>query len=182
MDTMLYFSYGSNMSTPRLADRVPSARSVAVALLHAHRLQFHKKGRDGSAKCDCEYTGDARDIVYGVVFRISAGEKPDLDRKEGLNKGYDETMVRVMTVDGALLEALTYQATSIDPSSKPFGWYKEHVLRGACEHRLPGGYIAAIEAVSAVPDPDPHRHERELSIYRERRARPGSVDKIADRE
>jgi gamma-glutamylcyclotransferase len=163
---MLYFSYGSNMSTPRLARRIPSARAVAVASLQEHELRFHKvSGKDGSAKCDIVPTGKKSDFVHGVVFRIEAAEKPELDRQEGLGNGYEGKRVRVLTRDGETLEAATYYATRTRPGLKPYGWYKEHVLRGAREHGLPVAYVHAIERVDAVLDPDSARHARELSIY-----------------
>lgn len=165
MSTIFYFSYGSNMSTPRLTNRVPSARVVSIAQLRLHRLKFHKKSRDGSGKCDVEYTSNANDLVYGVVFQISASEKKELDRKEGLGNGYKEKTVSVITQNGEILETVTYYATSIDSTLKPYDWYKEHVLRGAREHGLPPGYIASIEAVNAIADPDKSRYEKELSIY-----------------
>jgi gamma-glutamylcyclotransferase len=163
---MLYFSYGSNMSTPRLAARAPAARAVGVAKLQMHGLSFRKKGKDGSAKCDAVCTNDRMDVVYGVVFRISAAGKAELDRQEGLKNGYEEKVVRVVTRDGKALQAVTYYATRIEPGLKPYEWYKEHVLRGAREHGLPAEYIQAIASVEAVPDPDRRRHARELSIYR----------------
>lgn len=163
---MFYFSYGSNMSTPRLVRRVPSARAVAVASLQEHELRFHKISiKDGSAKCDIVPTGDQSDVVHGVVFQIEAAEKAELDRQEGLGYGYEEKHVRVLTRDGGILEAATYYATRTRPDLKPYGWYKEHVLRGAREHGLPVAYVHAIERVDAVLDPDSARHARELSIY-----------------
>jgi cation transport regulator ChaC len=166
METMLYFSYGSNMSTPRLKERVPSARAIAVARLHKHRLKFHKKSKDNSGKCDAECTNDEKDVVYGVVFEIAASEKPELDKHEGLKNGYEEKSVSVNTDDGKELKAVTYYATNVDSKLKPYEWYKEHVIRGAHEHGLPAKYISTISAVEAMPDPDKSRHERELSIYR----------------
>jgi cation transport regulator ChaC len=165
MDKIFYFSYGSNMSTARLEQRTPSARAVAVARLQRHRLRFHKIGRDSSGKCDVEFTDDATDVVYGVVFEIAASEKLQLDEHEGLKKGYEEKRVSIHTKGGKELEALTYYATSIDPALRPYDWYKEHVLRGAREHGLPRGYVDSIAAVGAVPDPDTPRCERELAIY-----------------
>jgi gamma-glutamylcyclotransferase len=162
---MLYFAYGSNMSTPRLLERVPSARAVAVARLHKHRLQFHKKGRDNSGKGDVECTNDQKDVVYGVVFEIAVSEKPGLDRYEGLKNGYEEKSVPIHARDGEELIAVTYYATNIDPELKPYEWYKEHVVRGAREHGLPADYINIILGVEVVTDPDKSRHERELSIY-----------------
>ena len=77
---MYYFSYGSNMSTARMQARVPSARAIAVARLENHTLQFHKVGKDVSAKCNILETKLVADSVYGVVFVIDAGEKQYLDR------------------------------------------------------------------------------------------------------
>lgn len=162
---MLYFSYGSNMSTARLIARAPSARALEVARLDGHALKFHKLGRDGSAKCDAASTDDERSAVHGVLFRIPELEKPLLDRWEGLADGYGEKPVRVVTRAGEARQALTYFATRIAPGLKPYEWYREHVLRGAREHGLPTEYVRAIERVETVPDPDRARHERELSIY-----------------
>lgn len=163
---MLYFSYGSNMSTLRLADRVQLVRVVTVARLYKHKLKFHKKGKDSSGKCDAVYTNNEGDIVHGVVFEMAASEKLKLDGREGLNNGYEERTVSIYTKGGEELEAVMYYATHIEPSLKPYGWYKEHVLRGAREHGLPAEYIDAIEKIKAILDPDQRRHEKELSIYR----------------
>lgn len=163
---MLCFSYGSNMSLSRIRDRVPSARFVAVAILQGHRLRFHKISTDGSGKCDVEATDDQEDQVYGVVLEIEASEKPALDRKEGLGRGYEEKEVDVFTLDGKLMRPTMYFATNIDESRKPYHWYKTHVLVGARENHLPEEYIESIERVESVVDPDAARCEHELAIYR----------------
>jgi gamma-glutamylcyclotransferase len=165
MKSIRYFSYGSNMSSRRLMSRAPLAKFLCTAMLQGHRLQFHKKGRDGSAKCDALYTASPDDCIIGVVFEISASEKAILDRTEGLGQGYKEKAVTVHGEKGDSVEAVTYYATNIDPSLKPFHWYKEHVLRGAREHRLPSGYVAGIEKTEALADPDQARHAEELAIY-----------------
>ena len=162
---MLYFSYGSNMSSRRLARRVASARFVAVARLPGHELRFHKIGRDGSGKCDVLLTGDHGSLVYGVVFDIPTREKSILDGYEGLGAGYDEKRVSLLTDGGEELRALTYYATRIDPALRPFHWYRNHVLAGAREHGLPADYIAGIEALVTIADPDPARHALESAIY-----------------
>ena len=76
-----YFAYGSNLSTPRLRGRVPSACKLGVATLAAHRLVFHKLGRDGSAKCDALYTGRQEDIVRGVVFEMPLRDRAKSEAK-----------------------------------------------------------------------------------------------------
>jgi gamma-glutamylcyclotransferase len=93
----LYFAYGSNMSTLRLAVRVPSARRLCIGRLPEHRLMFHKKSSDGSGKCDAFCTGNTSDFVIGVLFDINESEKKALDNAEGLGKGYMEKEVVVTT-------------------------------------------------------------------------------------
>ena len=165
---MLYFSYGSNMSSKRLADRVPSAKFIAVATLTKHILKFHKiSKKDGSGKCDALETANQNDKIFGVVFDISESEKPELDRKEGLHSGYEEKTVEVNSIDdGESMEVTTYYATNCDPSLKPYHWYKEHVIRGAKENGLPEIYIQSISKVESIADPKPERHEEEMQIYR----------------
>ena len=163
---MLYFAYGSNMSSARLRVRAPSARFQAVAQLSGHELRFHKKSdRDGSAKCDIHLTHDPAHNVHGVLFAMEPADLPVLDRAEGLGAGYDKKIVTVRAGESRSLEAFTYFATDIDPALKPLDWYKEHVLRGAREHALCQQYILTIETVEAVVDRDQARRLRELGVY-----------------
>ena len=172
MSTLLYFAYGSNMSTLRIQRRVASATAITAARLHEHALRFHKKSVDGSAKCDILHTRDPDDIVHGVVFEMLISEKPTLDQCEGLSLGYREKLVTLTRPDGQLLEATAYYATWIDASLKPYHWYKQHVLKGAREHALPAAHIDVIAAVASIPDPDPQKHRAELSIYHRPRRMP----------
>lgn len=163
---MLCFTYGSNMSRARLQARVPSARFKAVATLAKHRLRFHKKANDGSAKCDAEETGSHQDQVIGVIYEIDDDEKPDLDRHEALGFGYEQKMVELET-DWGHARAWMYYATRLTRTLKPYHWYKQHVVIGARENGLPSDYIAWIEATESVPDPNVKRSRRELAIYGE---------------
>ncbi|MGI9295941.1 MAG: gamma-glutamylcyclotransferase family protein [Pseudomonadales bacterium] len=162
---MLYFSYGSNMSSKRIRQRVPSAEFIAVSTLSMHELRFHKSSKDGSAKCDAFETRDQNSIVIGVVFEVSEPEKLELDRVEGLGFGYDEKIVVVTSTNGESMKASTYYATDIEPSRKPYHWYKEHVVRGAKENGLPAHYVENIATIESVADPKPGRHESEMAIY-----------------
>jgi hypothetical protein len=164
---MLYFAYGSNMSSIRLRRRTPSAQFVAVANLDAHQLRFHKLGGDGSAKCDAFHSGNPAHQVMGVLFDVAATEIPALDRVEGLGQGYEKKAVLLNTDTHGRLEAFTYYATLIREVLAPFHWYKEHVVRGCIEHALPDHYLEPIHRVTSVPDPDELRAEREAAIYRQ---------------
>ncbi len=167
MMTMLYFSYGSNLSSKRLLARVPSARKVACGWLAGHQLRFHKKSElDGSAKCDAFETGNPADRVHGVVFRIDRSEKPILDEKEGLGYGYAQKQVEICQNNGDRIQTFTYYALLINDQLQPFDWYLEHVIHGAREHDLPTNYVNRLKQITAVPDPDIRRRNQELAIYR----------------
>ena len=116
---MRYFAYGSNMSLRRLRARVPSAVKLDNASLYGHRLRFHKRGRDGSAKCDAQQSGDPSHRVQGVLFDIDPMEKPELDRHEGVGQGYAIKTVPLVLSDGSQALAYTYTATLIDPKLVP---------------------------------------------------------------
>ena len=97
---VIYFAYGSNMLWQRIRARVPSARPLGGAILHGHRLAWHKSGRDGSGKCDVVPIAEAGHAVHGVLYEILAAEKPALDLAEGLGVDYDEKQVEVETRTG----------------------------------------------------------------------------------
>ena len=166
-DTLLYFAYGSNMSSLRLQDRVSSARVIKIAKLYGHKLAFHKKSTDGSSKCDIAKTSNNNDTVWGVLYNISTHELPALDQVEGLGHGYEKKDIEITDERGTLINAFTYYATSIDESLIPFDWYKNHVLIGAQEHGLPQDYISEyIENVPAKEDQNTERSQEEYGIYK----------------
>ena len=135
-------------------------------MLTHHELRFHKiSNKDGSAKCDIFETGKQTQIVIGVVFDIPESEKPLLDKAEGLGNGYETKDVAVELHNSIIVEDYTYYATHIDPSLRPFVWYKQNVLAGAFEHGLPEDYVRAIHAIESIDDPDDTRHQNELAIY-----------------
>ncbi len=163
---MIYFSYGSNMSTKRLQARVPSARKMGTGILFLHELKFHKLSHiDGSAKCDVSKTGNPDHFVHGVLFDIDSSEKEILDRIEGIECGYNIKDVDIRIAGGSIVKAFTYYATDIDAELLPYCWYLEHVIRGAREHSLPDEYIQAIKEIKFITDSDSTRREKELSIY-----------------
>ncbi len=162
---MYYFAYGSNLSTKRLLQRIPSPRFVTVAQLSGHQLRFHKRSKDCSAKSDIHETGNPEDLVYGVVFDISDADKRILDGYEGLGQGYEEKWAALITSSGEKITAVAYYATLIDETLHPYHWYKQHVLRGALEHGLPDRYVLTIRNTPSIDDPDRQRHIHEMGIY-----------------
>lgn len=165
MKEIVYFAYGSNMSSSRLRHRVPSARAIGRGALAGYRLAWHKRGSDGSGKCDI-VAGHSDDVVYGVLYRLSPEHKPRLDRAEGLGYSYAECRVepRLMDEEGSI-SAITYYALKTDPTYIPFSWYRDHVLIGAREHGLPDHYVALIENVPVFEDPDSGRERAERGVH-----------------
>lgn len=168
---LYYFAYGSNMSTKRMLQRIPQAFRLTTAVLRGHTLLFHKRGRDGSAKCDAFYTKDRANKIYGVIYQIRQEHLPILNAFEGLGKGYEIAKALVELPHGSNkgdMEVFFYRATDIDPKLKPFKWYKVHVLRGALENKFSTDYCEKIKRVPAILDSNRERMAKELSIYRHR--------------
>jgi gamma-glutamylcyclotransferase len=155
---IVVFAYGSNMLTARIQERAPSARAVTIGQLVGFELCWNKRSKDGSGKCSLTETGLPKDGVWGVVFDMSAEDKANLDRAEGLGRGYGERVVKIATPSGSC-SAMTYYATSISPGLRPYDWYRDLVVAGASAHRLPEEYIRALEAVGSMSDADSKRAE-----------------------
>jgi len=162
---MKYFAYGSNMCTNRLRSRIPSFKFYIVATLKRYELKFHKRSTDGSGKCNAYYTGNDDNDVFGVVFEIDDVEKSKLDEAEGVGHGYHETPIEVITANG-LVHAYMYVSDpdSINDSLIPYTWYKDFVVNGAKQHRLPKEYIRNLETVEACSDTDKNREARKRSL------------------
>jgi len=144
----LYFAYGSNLTTSRMLERVPSARLAGRAHLAGYRLQFDKRGRDGSAKANVAV--DPGGEVWGVAFEMHAEGWPTLDRFE---PGYQRLTVQIALRDGTLRRAETYQSDDPTPDPRPFAWYLKLVVDGAREHELPSSYVEKLESTPTRPDP-----------------------------
>ena len=168
MQHILYFSYGSNISSRRLKNRVETARVISSGILGKHKLVFHKKSKDGSGKCDAYYTNKPKDKIYGVIYSIHKKDLNKLDSVEGCGRGhYKNKEVVIKCFNGETVNAFTYCAENIVEGLKPYLWYKYHILYGAVENNLPSQYISFIDSVNANVDPDVNRVTVELSIYRE---------------
>ena len=175
MSTFLYFAYGSNMSKRRLRKRVPSAKVIGTGILNNHCLTFHKRSADASGKCTIECS--TSDKVYGVLFQIEKKEEKCLDKAEGAcgNGSYTKVTRDIEIWNskcskykcGETICVKTYQARpeSMDRKLKPYSWYKQHVLVGAIEQKLPPCYIDYLIRVDADKDCCKKREACELAIY-----------------
>jgi gamma-glutamylcyclotransferase len=157
---LFYLAYGSNLHPLRLMERVPSARVTGVVGIPGRSIAFHKRGADGSGKCDLvEDASPAHS--HGVLYEFSSRHKAALDAVEGSGRGYDEFTIRV-TLAGVVHHPYTYiaGASHIDDALRPFDWYKALVLAGARYHGFPEAYVSSLEAAPSVPDADHARAQR----------------------
>lgn len=144
---ILYFAYGSNMSSVRLRSRIPSVKVVDQAYLKDRKVLFNKRSTDGSGKANLvESPGD---VTWGVLYEMNDSDVEQLDRIE---KGYQRIKIRVWQPDGETLEAVTYQSTQLTDDPIAYDWYKDLLITGARDHHLPQDYIAYLEQLPAKPD------------------------------
>lgn len=150
---MYYFAYGSNMFTYRLEKRVGRVEIIGIGKLPKHSLQFNKVSIDGSLKANI--SSNDKEDVYGIIFKINPNKKEELDKAEGLGKGYIEQEIEVEFLQSKeKINAFTYLADSIDNSGSnmPYDWYLELITIGAEEHKLPLEYIDRIKSTSTKQD------------------------------
>ena len=83
----------------------------------------------------------------------------------GYGYGYSEKTVTVQNDAGDIFEAFTYYATRTDSSLKPYSWYLNHVVIGAKETNLPTQYLALVESIECISDPDKERDSEQRAIY-----------------
>lgn len=148
---LFMFAYGSNMLTSRITKRAPSAVKLCVGQLTGYKLIFNKKGKDGSAKANLEYTKESSDYVYGVLFQLDLADLTTLDAEE---PNYERHRVLIQTVTGPGVMADIYLAwpEAVHDNILPFDWYIKLVVLGAKEHNLPEDYRAAIESTPVMND------------------------------
>ncbi len=143
---MLYFAYGSNMSTRRMRARIPSAEVVGPASIPDRMLVCNKLGRDGSGKANLVPRPGR--TTHGVLYALSEAGFQALDAFE---TGYRRIEVCVATATGKVVRARTYEAVLLTDDAVPFDWYRAYILEGASEHGLPRAYLRHLERLPCRP-------------------------------
>ncbi len=167
---MFYAAYGSNLHPLRLSLRLPKSRYEGTAAIAGKRLCFHKRSKDKSGKCNIVAGSGS---VYVAIYELDGQDRTQLDQIEGVGLGYT---VETIEVPG-FGECFTYVATAsfIDDELRPYSWYKELVLMGCEALRLPIDYIAMIQEVATIDDPDKARHAANMQIVEQARMSANAV-------
>lgn len=113
-----YFGYGSNLNGPDW-EKWCKKRGANPALMncvgsawlldHSMRFHYHSTGRKGGA---ADVVEDAKGtVVPGAVFSLTDDGWDLMDKKEGRPRYYQRVPVQVVTVEGSVLNAITYTVT-----------------------------------------------------------------------
>jgi len=135
------------MSTKRLRKRISSARFEKVAKLSDMNIKFNKKGKDGSGKANL--VNEQESVVWGVIFEFP---DQDIDRLDLIEGGYDRVTVNVDDHNNEDLPVETYISDNLTQDERPTLKYKNYVIGGAKEHKLPDSYIKYLEGFPSKPD------------------------------
>jgi gamma-glutamylcyclotransferase len=148
-ETLVCFSYGSNMSTAYLRETCPGAEPVMRAELANHRIEFRRFSTDlrGGLSTIMAAPGE---IVPGVLFQVPKAEIEALDLLEDVDKGlYRRETHLVLASDGAWHGAELYRVAQprgpFTPSPRYVGW----MIDGAREHGLGEAYIETLKRLLA---------------------------------
>jgi AIG2-like family len=134
---MLHFAYGANMDRAIMGRHAPCAQPLGVASLKDHRFVITA---DGYASVE-----PARAVtVYGVVWRITPGDRIALDRWEDTASGlYGAETLQVLAA-GSRRQAFVYVGRPRG-YGKPRAGYMERVLAAAQAWNLPPRYVASLQ-------------------------------------
>jgi gamma-glutamylcyclotransferase (GGCT)/AIG2-like uncharacterized protein YtfP len=161
--TELVFAFGSNMCSGRLAAYEVTPLRARGALLKRHKLSFRKRSQDGSGKTDVVPSRSPGARVWGVLYEVDAQGLARLDAGE---QGYRRRRARVLLRNGRGVKVWIYVSArnQRDESLRPYSWYKRFLVEGAKEHRLPKGYVASLEGIIAIQDPNRERDRRKRTL------------------
>ncbi len=117
-----YFAYGSNMHTPRMQERCPSARIIGTGVLRGWRAVYDKPSTDGTAKRNIRPSAGAE--THGVVYEIDDHERAALDAAEPRYTPFDTP------------HGLAYHYAGAPAQVPPAAWYVALVEAGARAHGI----------------------------------------------
>lgn len=153
---VLYFAYGSNLSTEQMRQRCPYSTPVGLAHLEGWKWFINGRGyanaaqvtlddenyndRQGSSSSSSKGKGKARDEegVYGVLYLLPPQDEEQLDAYEGVPWAYQKFQVDVKWARGdgddgtdeAPLRALIYVDGERTEEDVPRDEYVDRMERG----------------------------------------------------
>ena len=148
-----YFAYGSNLDPATFEGRRRMRPLECLrASLAGFRLVFDLPVGPGE-RAVANLAADPEARTHGVAYRLAARDARQLDRTEGVHRGYYKRLpVQVAKDDGALFDAFTYVSPHGRPGRKPSARYLGLILRGARHHGLPAEWLLELERFELAVD------------------------------
>ena len=153
-----YFAYGSNLKLSEMQRTCPSATRVFRAMLPAHRLVFPRfsRGRNcGVASVEEPAVG----AVWGGIYSIQENELSALQAREGYLPGRPLPANSYCPQHVVILEegrvekphrVLTFVANRQPNPPAPSLNYKNLIVSGAQEWKLPSSYLECLKEIQAL--------------------------------
>jgi gamma-glutamylcyclotransferase (GGCT)/AIG2-like uncharacterized protein YtfP len=118
--TKLYFAYGMNTNQQQMQQRCPGAKSLGLAKLQHHQLEFRTHATISHSRGH---------VVEGVLWAITSQDEAALDRLEGYPVYYDKKTITVEH-QGQPYQAMTYVMDSSMTLAPPNDYYYQTVSQG----------------------------------------------------
>ncbi len=135
----IYFAYGSNMSSQRMCERIPGAKSVGTAYLMNKMVVFNKKGSDGSGKANL--IDKPEHEIWGVWGALYEIDSADFKKLDGIEGGYSRVCLTAYKNKNKKITVETYMSDKTADNLEVDDSYKQKLIDGAVEHELPEDYI-----------------------------------------
>ena len=156
----LYFAYGSNLFTERIRINNPSATYRNIGRLADHKLDFNHFSRRWRGAAATVVPGQGEE-VWGVLWELEDEDLTSLDDQEGVPHVYNRIEVAVELPSGEEVAAVSYRlVVPLQEDRRPSGVYKDVIVKGAREHKLPQHYIDKLEQI----EDNGYRGETEVKL------------------
>ena len=144
---MIYFAYGSNMSSEQMSKRCPNSKYLGYGYLKNYKIDFTKMSqiREGGV-ADILYSEN--DEVWGVFYSLTENDLISLDTKEGYPDTYIRSDFNCYIVKNNLqvghieqITAIAYTVVNKSPITIPPSLKYLNILQDAAfEHAFPIEY------------------------------------------
>ncbi len=144
---MLYFGYGSNLSTKYTKPYFPSAKVVKRAMLPNYHIEFRKYSTDleGGISTIIEAPGE---FVEGIIYDVTEEEIAEMDILEDVPLGlYKRETFMVQGKDGKWELADLYRVCNPKGPYTPSKKYVGYMLEGMKEHNFEPEYIKKFQNI-----------------------------------
>ena len=144
---MIYFAYGSNMSTEQMFNRCPNSKYLGYGYLKDHKIVFTRMSqkRQGGV---ADILFSENDEVWGLFYSLTNDDLASLDRHEGYPDTYTRSNFSCYIVNDSLntgqaeqITAMAYTVVNKSPITIPPSLNYLKILQDAAfEHAFPEKY------------------------------------------